>query len=557
MQKLKQFIYSNKKIYRFLKGIKYCFAYGPKTAIKIAKRTSTKKIDASHSISAYERHLQQKHKFSKNIKFSIIIYALEESEKAIINTIKSIINQTYQNYEILIATKTENNSIQKNLFENIFFTKSINEAIELSSGDYLIKINSNDSLHPCALYEIMNKICSENSDFIYTDEAIYTQENEYKFKPNFASDTLRSYNYIGSFFAFSRKLLNIENLFSQNIMYAFDYDMILSLTEQASNITHIPKILNFTHPENLSENYDEEAKTVLAHHLERTGLDGKVEISDIEHTFKINYTLKIEPLVSIIIPNKDHIGDLKKCIDSILKSTYKNYEIIIVENNSQNSETFEYYKSIKKQNIKIITWEKDFNYSAINNFGIKSAKGDYYILLNNDIEIITPDWIQKMLMFAQRDNVGAVGSKLLYPDNTIQHAGVILSILGIAVHYRKGASENDEDIRLNTVQNLSAVTAACMMIPKHVYDETGGLNEEFKVAFNDIDLCMRIRKSGYLIVFNPYCKAYHYESKSRGLETTSDKKKRFKKEMKIFRKYWSDQLKSEDPYYNPNLTLSQ
>ncbi|MCM1237678.1 MAG: glycosyltransferase family 2 protein, partial [Ruminococcus flavefaciens] len=301
------------------------------------------------------------------------------------------------------------------------------------------------------------------------------------------------------------------------------------------------------------------AKKALKEHLHRIGLEGDVVDAPIPSVYKIQYQIVGKPLISILIPNKDHIDDLSKCINSIFeKSTYNNFEIIVIENNSEAAQTFEYYSELEKNDkIRIVKWEGEFNYSAINNFGFSFAKGEYILFLNNDMEVITPDWLQEMLMFAQRKDVGAVGAKLYYPDDTVQHAGVIIGIGGVAGHSHKYFKRSDcgYSSRLPLAQNLSAVTAACMMTRKDVFENVGGLDEDFKIAFNDVDLCMRIRKAGYLIVFTPFAELYHYESKSRGLEDTPEKQVRFNGEIQRFKIKWSTELNKGDPYYNSNLTL--
>lgn len=275
--------------------------------------------------------------------------------------------------------------------------------------------------------------------------------------------------------------------------------------------------------------------------------------------YRMRYEIKGHPKISIIIPNKDHVDLLSRCISSIReKSTYDNYEIIIVENNSMLKSTFAYYDSLAEdEKIKVVKWEKEFNYSAINNFGVTFASGEYILLLNNDMEVIAADWLEEMLMFAQRDDVGAVGAKLYYPDDTVQHAGVILGIGGVAGHSHKYFKKGEPGYfaRLVVAQDLSAVTAACMMMPKAVFDEVGGLDEGYKVAFNDVDLCMKIRQAGYLIVYTPYAELYHYESVSRGSEDTPEKVERFNGEVARFMERWGEELLAGDPYYNPNLSL--
>jgi GT2 family glycosyltransferase len=301
------------------------------------------------------------------------------------------------------------------------------------------------------------------------------------------------------------------------------------------------------------------ASAAITEQLERIGLKGSVENARIPSTYKVQYEIKGNPLISIIIPNKDHIDDLDKCLKSIReKSTWTNLEIIVVENNSTKQRTFDYYREIEQdERIRVIRWEKEFNYSAINNFGAQHAAGDYLLLLNNDIEVITPDWIEQMLMFVQRPDVGAAGAMLYYPDDTVQHAGVILGIGGVAGHSHKyfARGEYGYASRMAIAQNLSGVTAACVLIPRRVWEDVGGLDEGFAVAFNDVDLCMKIRKAGYLIVWTPYAELYHYESKSRGQEDNAQKQMRFKGEIDRFMDKWGKELEAGDPYYNPNLTL--
>jgi GT2 family glycosyltransferase len=276
--------------------------------------------------------------------------------------------------------------------------------------------------------------------------------------------------------------------------------------------------------------------------------------------YKINYKVKGSPLVSIVIPNKDHVDDLKKLIQSIKKSTYGNYEIVIVENNSSDQRVFEYYNDISREsNVEIVNYGKGkFNYSSLVNLGVENSKGEYIVLINNDIEIITSSWIEELLGYAQRDDVGICGMKLIFPDRSIQHAGVTIGIRGLAGHRfrettEKDSSENDD---INIVQNLSAVTAACFMVRKNLYDELLGFDERLAVAFNDVDFCLKVRARGLLVIYNPFAEAYHYESKSRGLDDNPEKQQRFVNEFELFVRRWHKVLGNGDPYYNINLKLS-
>ena len=460
----------------------------------------------------------------------------------------------------------------RRLEQNLGISGNTNACLEMAAGDYIGLFDHDDLLHPAALHEVMRAICEQDADFIYTDENTFHEKPEDAFcphfKPDYAPDTLRSYNYICHFTVFSKALLDEVGTFRGEFDGSQDYDMVLRLTEKAARIVHIPEILYFwrAHSGSVADGISakpytlDAARRALREHLDRVGLVGEVEDSSIPSTYRIKYAISGCPKVSIVIPNMDYVDTLRTCISSILeKTTYKNFEIVIIENNSKEKETFAYYDELKSDpRIQVVTWTGKFNYSAINNFGIReAAAGEYILLLNNDIEVITPDWIQEMLMFAQRSDVGAVGAMLYYPDDTIQHAGVILGIGGVAGHAHKNFPRGDYGYmsRATIAQDFSVVTAACVMVPRHVWQEIGGLDETFEVAFNDVDMCMRIRKAGYLIVWTPFAELYHYESKSRGAEDTPEKRKRFEGEVRRFQERWGRELAAGDPYYNPNLTL--
>ena len=538
-----------------------------------------------------ERRRQSQFKFKRNIRFSILVPLYNTPEDFLAQMIQSVLDQTYANWELCLAdgSDKDHSAVKQYCMEmahkdkRIKYTKlkenegisgNTNACISMSTGDYIALFDHDDILYPSALFENMKVICEENADLIYSDENTFHSDPAEvywsHFKPDYAPDTLRSYNYICHLTVFKRELLDeVGGGFRSEFDGSQDYDMILRLTEKAKRIVHIPKPLYYWrgHAGSVASDVGAKAYTVkaakaaLQEHLKRIGLKGKVLDSLIPSTYKIQYEIEGEPLISIVIPNMDHVDDLKKCIDSILgKSSWKNLEIIIVENNSRETETFEYYRSIEnRREIQIATWNGGFNFSAICNFGFRAARGDYILLLNNDIQVITPDWIEQMLMFAQRRDVGAVGAMLYYPDDTVQHAGVILGIGGVAGHSHKYFKRGEYGYasRMTIAQNLSAVTAACCLIPRHVWEQVGGLDESFAVAFNDVDLCMRIRKAGYLIVWTPYAELYHFESKSRGLEDTQEKQERFKSEVEHFHERWDEMLKAGDPYYNPNLTLER
>ena len=430
-----------------------------------------------------------------------------------------------------------------------------------------------DLVAPNALFEMVKAINEDpRTDIVYTDEDLINSEGTVhsspRFKPDFNFDFLRSINYICHIFLVRRSLVEQVGMLRAEYDGAQDYDFILRCCEQTDHIAHVPKVLyhwrahnNSTAGNPESKQYAVDAgKRALEDHYRRMGYDAVVENTGIFIVYRTIMNVQGNPKVSVIIPNKDHREDLEKCVTSIEeKTTYSNYEIIVVENNSELPETFAFYEELQRRypNVRVVTWKGPFNYSSINNYGAEYATGDYLLLLNNDIEVISPGWMAEMLGYCQREDVGIVGAKLYYSDDTVQHAGVVVGVGGFAGHiltrFRKG--ETGYFGRLVTIQDTSAVTAACLMIKRPIYQLIGGFDEDFKVALNDIDLCLKVRALGQLVVFNPYAELYHYESKSRGFEDTPEKKARFKKEIRKFREKWEDVLEQGDPYYSPNLTL--
>lgn len=568
-------------VYRVLKGA------GP---MPVDKR-KLKKIAKDYYISAQRREQEENAQFPKDIKFSVLVPLYNTPESFLKAMIESVQAQTYKNWELCLADGSDSEhsfvgEICKNyadgdkrikyekLERNLGISENTNACIRMATGEYIALFDHDDLLHPSALYEVMRTICEHGADFIYTDENTFSEDprdaDNPHFKPDFSPDTLRSYNYICHLSVFSRELLDSVGYFRSEYDGSQDYDLILRLTEKAKKVFHIRKILYYwrAHKNSVAQDIGAKpytvtaAKKALAAHLERCGLKGEVLDSSVPTTYHIKYEIDGNPLISVIIPNKDHTDDLDICLKSLYeKSSYKNFEVIIVENNSTEKETFEYYEKIKQryENLKVVIWTGIFNYSAINNFGVSYAKGEYILLLNNDVEIINGNCLEEMLMFAQRKDVGAVGAKLYYSDDTVQHAGVILGLGGTAGHAHKhfGRSHPGYMARASIAQNLTACTAACLMMRRDVFDEVGGLDESFEVAFNDVDLCMKIREKGYLVVFTPYAELYHYESKSRGNDSTPEKLERFRGEIDRFKEKWQKQLDDGDPYYNPNLTLTR
>ena len=534
-----------------------------------------------------ELEKQKNTKFDINPKISIIIPMYNTPEKFFEELVDELIEQTYPNWELCLAdgSPEKNEKLEKIykkdkrikyqfIGKNKGISGNTNAALELATGDFIALLDHDDLLPKFSLYEIV-KCINKNPDvdFIYTDEDKFEELGGKRydpyFKSDFAPDTLRANNFICHFSIFKKELMKELGGFRSEFDGAQDYDIILRMSEKAKKIIHIPKILYHWRVHALSTAksggtakpyaYEAGIKAVQAH-IDRIGLKGEVVSGNTLGTYKVNYEIKGNPKVSIIIPNKDYVSTLKVCLKSIAKlTTYENYEVIVVENNSEEQKTFDYYDEINgKDKVKVVKYpEKGFNYSKIINYGVANSDGEYIIQLNNDTELITPNWIEEMLGFAQREDVGAVGAELFYPDKSIQHAGIIIGIGGVAGHVFRNIPHGMHGYfsKDAMIQNMSAVTAACIMAPRKMYEAVGNMDEKFEVAFNDVDFCLKIREQGKLIVYNPYVQFIHYESKSRGFEDTLEKQKRFKGEVERFQKKWKKILKDGDPYYNINLRL--
>lgn len=488
----------------------------------------------------------------RKFNFAVVVDASRIEEEKLKFTMYSLACQTYRPYDIrFFGGSCEPEEV----------ILSMNDYIKSSNADYYVLLKCGDALSNDALF-ILNEYANN-----YRPSAIFTDEKRFNlsvgdshvtiFKPDFAIDTLRSSNYIGRFGVFESSFLEETDGLNESLHDEYIYDLFLKAAER-DDVGHVQEILHYARVDSFV-NFEEEYEA-LCDHVKRAGLPGEYVTTEYPGVYRPKMEVLGKPLVSIIIPNKDGADLLKKCIDSIERlSTYRNFEIIIIENNSITNEIFDYYEELKgRDNIRIETWTRGWNYSAINNFGISLAKGEYLLLLNNDIEIITPTWIEEMLIFAQRPDVGAVGAKLFYPTGELQHAGVIVGVRGVAGHCFHGAPGDVPGYmnRAVSVQNLSAVTAACMMVKKKAFLEAGSFNEGYAVAFNDVDLCLRIRKAGYNIVYTPYCQCYHHESVTRGADTESeDKMRRFAGEVHMFNQDWGGFLAKGDPYYNRNLSL--
>lgn len=544
---------------------------------------------ARHKVDKRTLRRQKHSAFAQKPLISIVIPLYCTPLPYLKELLESVRRQSYENWQLCLADGSPDDKVKefiekhygrekrivyRKLEENGGISVNTNEAVALAAGEYLMLCDHDDTLEPDALYEIVKAINDTGADVLYTDEDKVSMDGRHYFDPNFKPDfnlfRLRENNYICHIFVVKKSLTDETGLLRSEFDGAQDFDFILRCCEKAQKITHIPKVLyhwrchmDSTAADPSSKAYAYEAgRKAVREHYQRLGIDAKVEMTERPGWYRSHVKVQGNPLISVIIPNKDHTDDLELCLFSMTrKSTYRNYEILIVENNSEKEETFEYYRKLPDRypKARVLTWEKEFNYSAINNFAAKEAKGEYLLFLNNDVEILTPDWMEEMLQNCQQENVAAVGAKLYYPDDTIQHAGVVLGLGGIAGHIMCRASKEDPGYfgRMISVQEISAVTAACMMVKKSDFDAVGGLDETFQVAFNDIDLCMKFRAAGKKIIFTPYAELYHYESKSRGLEDTPEKQFRFDKEVKRFQEKWAQQLEMGDPYYSPNLSVTE
>lgn len=532
-----------------------------------------------------ELQKQKETTFAIQPKISIVIPLYHTKLAYLSEIVENMKAQTYSNWELCLAdgSETKNQEIEElaksderiryqYLGKNLGIAENTNEAIKLATGDYIGLLDHDDLLAEFALYEVVKCINEQpDAECMYSDEDKFSNslEDRYSphFKPDFAIDTLRSLNYICHFTVIKASLMQEIGGFHEGYDGAQDYDLFLRIAEHTNHIVHIPKILYHwrVHEGSTAAAVTGEAKPyayeagkkALEDHLKRMHLQGSVEHGKYLGTYKITYAINNKDKVSILIPNMDHVKDLKLCIESILRlTTYSNYEIVVIENNSQKKETFDYYKNIEKNDkIKIVYYpEKEFNYSKIINYGVKQVNSPYILQLNNDTELLTPDWLEQFIGFAQRQDVGIVGAKLYYPDKTIQHAGIVVGINGTAGHILRNLSKDKKAyfFRESIIQNFSAVTGACLFSKKAIYEEVGYMNETYQVALNDVDFCLKVREKGYQIVWTPYIELNHFESKSRGYETSKEQIERYQNETDRFRNDWKHFLEKGDPFFNIN-----
>lgn len=535
-------------------------------------------------------------------KISILLPTFNTPQKYLIQCIESVLNQSYDNWQLCIADDASDNKYIRHIVEKyakldpridfIFrekrghISKATNSALKIASGEYVGFLDHDDLLWPNALFEVVKVLNNKKVKLIYSDEDKLDEDGsthlEPFFKPDFSPDYLRSINYFVHFTVIERSLVKKIGGLRVRIEGAQDWDLFLRATNKLNkeDVFHIPKVLYSWRKSPESSSSEKSTKTtkryafenqkkVLENDLRERGLKGEVLRTQYNNFWRVKYEVLNSPLVSIVIPTKDNFGYINRCLNSIINKTlYKNFEIIIVDTGTKDSKVFGLYDNMRNRfkNIKVFNWEYIFNFSLVCNFGAKQANGKYIIFLNNDTQIITKRWIENLLEHAQRPNVGAVGCKLLFPNGRIQHVGVVLGLTGgkikkgVAGHpfknfYHKKIN-NDYARIVDVVVNYCAVTAACMMVSKEKLLKVGGFDPNLRIAFNDVDFCLKLYKKGYFNVYTPYTILIHHESISVGKPGRGDRSaKEFFREVKLMRRRWGELLLN-DPYYNKNLTLN-
>lgn len=630
-----------------------------KLSYKKRERQAMKQFGTESFPSPEQAAAERETAFPRMVKISILVPLWNNPRQYQTQMLDSVMNQTYANWELCLADgsdeahgyigeicreyaeKSGGRIRYQHLTKNGGIAGNTNACLQMATGEYIGLLDQDDLLHPSVLYEYVKAINEQNADYLYCDETTFKGDDINRmltmhFKPDYAPDNLRANNYICHFSVFSRELLDGEELFRPKFDGSQDHDMILRLTDNAKKIVHVPRLMYYwrSHSGSVASGIGakpyaiEAAKGAVAEHLRKHGYEHfKIESTRaFETIFRIRYNIAGTPKISIVIANKDHADDLRRCVTSILeKSTYDNYEIVIVENNSTTKGIQEYYSQLlgydygsaadgegrgaldrreaqeperiqraegqegsKSQGaepgerqgrpegrpgpsgqvlrsgdgkIAIAVYRGDFNYSAVNNLGVGCATGDYILLLNNDTEVITVNWMEELLMYAQRADVGAVGAKLYYPDKTIQHAGVVIGLgahrTAGHTHYKQHRQNLGYMGRLCYAQDVTAVTGACLLVKKELYLAAGGLDEGFAVSLNDVDFCLKLRRMGLLNIFTPFAELFHYESASRGLDDTGERARRYNRESERFREKWRKELAAGDPYYNPNFSLDR
>jgi len=542
----------------------------------------------AHEPDRAELARQRQTRFGRSPTISVLVPVYNTPANFLHAMIDSVRAQTYANWELILADGASSEPHVRPTLEAaaaadprikpVFLTENggivgnSNAGLAHCRGEYVALLDHDDTLAPFALFAVVEAINhTPDADLIYSDEDKLDPHGvrvEPHFKPDWSPELLRSRNYICHLTVLRRPLLEQLGGFRSGFDGAQDYDLVLRASERARRIVHIPQILYHwrMHPQSTahtkgSKSYAFEAgKRALADHFARLGIAASVHDGPILGVYQPIYHLPRQPLVSVIVPNRDHVDILQQCVESLASSSYANYELLIVENHSREPATFAYYQTLASQpHVRILRWERPFNYAAVNNFAAAHARGELLLFLNNDVQAINPDWLEVMVKQAIQPGVGAVGAKLYYPDDTIQHAGIVVGMGGIAGHahlnFRRDAPGYMQ--RLLTTQNVAAVTGACLLMPRAVFEQIGGFDEGFVLAFNDVDICLQVLAAGLRVVWTPQAELYHLESKTRGPEDTDEKQARFKREIDLFHTKWAAFLAAGDPYYSPHFRLDR
>ncbi|MGF1917953.1 glycosyltransferase family 2 protein [Enterococcus faecalis] len=577
------------------KGFKYMAKNGISHTIQRAKieklrnQASYPNWLARNEVLDIEAMTQEIATFHYQPKISIAMPVYNVEEKWLRLCIDSILNQVYTNWELCMADDASTDpNVKKILTEyqqlderirvvfreqNGHISEATNSALAIATGEFVALLDNDDELAINAFYEVV-KVLNENPelDLIYSDEDKIDMDgnrSDPAFKPDWSPDLLLGTNYISHLGVYRRSILEEIGGFRKGYEGSQDYDLVLRFTEKTTKerIKHIPKVLYYwrmlptsTAVDQGSKGYAFEAGLrAVQDALVRRGINGHATHGAANGLYDVYYDIESEKLVSIIIPTKNGYKDVQRCVSSIIeKTTYQNYEIIMADNGSTDPKMHELYAEFEKQlpgRFFVESIDIPFNFSTINNRAAKKAHGEYLLFLNNDTEVITENWLTLMVSFAQQERIGCVGAKLLYPNNTVQHAGVILGLGGVAGHGHYGYPHGDLGYfgRLAINVNYSAVTAACLLMKKADFDAVGGFEEAFTVAFNDVDLCLKVQALGRDNVWLHEAELYHFESQTRGYDDKGKKKKRFEQEKVMMEEKWGPLIEN-DPFYNPNLT---
>ncbi|EEI10279.1 glycosyltransferase, group 2 family protein [Enterococcus faecalis TX0104] len=577
------------------KGFKYMAKNGISHTIQRAKieklrnQASYPNWLARNEVLDIEAMTQEIATFHYQPKISIAMPVYNVEEKWLRLCIDSILNQVYTNWELCMADDASTDpNVKKILTEyqqlderirvvfreqNGHISEATNSALAIATGEFVALLDNDDELAINAFYEVV-KVLNENPelDLIYSDEDKIDMDgnrSDPAFKPDWSPDLLLGTNYISHLGVYRRSILEEIGGFRKGYEGSQDYDLVLRFTEKTTKerIKHIPKVLYYwrmlptsTAVDQGSKGYAFEAGLrAVQDALVRRGINGHATHGAANGLYDVYYDIESEKLVSIIIPTKNGYKDVQRCVSSIIeKTTYQNYEIIMADNGSTDPKMHELYAEFEQQlpgRFFVESIDIPFNFSTINNRAAKKAHGEYLLFLNNDTEVITENWLTLMVSFAQQERIGCVGAKLLYPNNTVQHAGVILGLGGVAGHGHYGYPHGDLGYfgRLAINVNYSAVTAACLLMKKADFDAVGGFEEAFTVAFNDVDLCLKVQALGRDNVWLHEAELYHFESQTRGYDDKGKKKKRFEQEKVMMEEKWGPLIEN-DPFYNPNLT---